>query len=86
MDRLKTKDMLERRHWNITDGHNCILCPSHSREDSYNLFFQCNFSIRIWNCKFTGMLEMMIDIAVKARKDFAKPFFAEVVFTAWWNI
>lgn len=88
MDRLKTKDMLERRHWNITDEHNCILCPSHSREDRNHFFFQFNFSIRIWNYLqiYWHAGNDMTDIAVKARKDFAKPFFAKVVFTAWWNI
>lgn len=28
----------------------------------------------------------MMDIAVQAMKEFDKPFFAEVVFLAWWNI
>lgn len=49
MDRLNTKDMLDRRHWNIEDGINCVLCPTHTREDRDHLFFKCNFSVRVWN-------------------------------------
>lgn len=39
MDRLNTKDMVERRHWHLDDGVNCVLCPLHTREDSNHLFF-----------------------------------------------
>ena len=53
-----------------------------------HLFFQCNFSVRIW-----AYLQIdwsngsdMTHIAKRARESFNKPFFAEVVFTAWWNI
>lgn len=49
MDRLNTMDMLERRHWNVSDNPKCVLCPSGAREDSNHLFFQCNFSERAWN-------------------------------------
>ena len=49
MDRLNTKDMVERRHWHIHDGVNCVLCPTHTREDRDHLFFNCNFSQRVWS-------------------------------------
>jgi hypothetical protein len=48
-DRLNTKDMIKRRHWNVTDEYHCILCSSHTYEDRIHLFFECVFSIRIWN-------------------------------------
>ena len=47
MDRLNTKDMVERRHWHIDDGVNCVLCPTHTRENRDHLFFNCNFSQRV---------------------------------------
>ena len=28
----------------------------------------------------------MVDIVVQARREFVKPFFAEVIFLTWWNI
>jgi hypothetical protein len=48
-DRLNTRDMIRRRHWNVTDVFHCVLCPSHLTEDWTHLFFKCTFSIRIWN-------------------------------------
>ena len=27
-DRLNTRDMLRRRHWNVMDSIHCVLCPS----------------------------------------------------------
>jgi hypothetical protein len=37
-DRLNTKDMIKRRHWNVTDEYHCILCSSHTYEDKIHLF------------------------------------------------
>jgi hypothetical protein len=47
-DRRNTRDMLRRRHWNVADDPHCVLCPTHLIEDWIHLFFQCNFSVRIW--------------------------------------
>ena len=49
MDRVNTKDMIQRRHWRIEDGPKCVLCRAGSLEDRNHLFFECNFSTRIWN-------------------------------------
>jgi hypothetical protein len=48
-DRLNTRDLLQRRHWHVSDDTHCVLCPLRSYEDRIHLFFQCNFSCRIWN-------------------------------------
>jgi hypothetical protein len=48
-DRLNTRDMLRRRHWNVSNDLACVLCPTHWTEDWKHLFFYCNFSRRIWN-------------------------------------
>jgi REP element-mobilizing transposase RayT len=47
VDRLNTRDLLQRRHWNVTDDYRCELCPLHVYEDRIHLFFECNFSVRI---------------------------------------
>ncbi|XP_073351675.1 uncharacterized protein [Aegilops tauschii subsp. strangulata] len=88
MDRVNTKDMIQRRHWRINDGPSCVLCPTGVTEDRNHLFFQCNFSMRIWNYLQVSWLDSndMVQIAVHARKEFNKPFFSEVGFLAWWNI
>jgi hypothetical protein len=46
-DRLNTRDMLQRRHWRVTNDTHCVLFPIRSYEDRIHLFFQCNFSVRI---------------------------------------
>jgi hypothetical protein len=39
VDRLNTRDLLQRRHWNVTDLYHCELCPMHVHEDRIHLFF-----------------------------------------------
>ena len=66
----------------------CVLCHAQHLETRDHLFFQCNFSVRIWAylqidwCQGSDMIQ----IAKSAKQSFNQPFFAEVVFTAWWNI
>ena len=88
MDRVNTKDMIQRRHWKFKDWPECVLCVTRVLEDRNHLFFQCNFSVRIWNYLQMTWLNSdgMVEIALHARKEFDKPFFSEVVFLAWWNI
>jgi hypothetical protein len=38
-DRLNTRDMLQRRHWEVTNETHCVLCPSRTNEDRMHLFF-----------------------------------------------
>jgi hypothetical protein len=47
-DRLNTRDLLQRRHWKVTDDTHCELCPARIYEDRVNLSFDCNFSRRVW--------------------------------------
>ena len=48
VDRLNTRNLLQRRHWNVTDDTHCELCVTRAYEDRFHLFFTCNFSQRIW--------------------------------------
>jgi hypothetical protein len=87
-DRLNTRDMIRRRHWNVTDVFHYVLCPTHTTEDWQHLFFKCSFSIRIWNylqIEWTDG-DSYEEVFSAARKDFGKPFFAEVVILACWHI
>jgi hypothetical protein len=80
--------MLIRGHWNVTKDNHCLLCPSRAHEDRLHLFFNCNFSQRVWNYLQIDWSQAQ-DIqaaAFAARKDFGKPFFMEVVIIALWNI
>ena len=88
MDRLNTKDMVDRRHWHMDDGVTCRLCPLQVRETRDHLFFNCNFSVRVWNYLQIDWSAgtSMSDLVIQARRSFDKPFFNEVVFIACWNI
>jgi hypothetical protein len=86
-DRLNTRDMLQRRHWRVTYETTCVLCPLHAHEDRVHLFFECNFSQRIWSYlqiswDSSDDLQTIMD---SARRSFAKPFFMEVVIMACWH-
>jgi hypothetical protein len=53
-----------------------------------HLFFECNFSRRIWiylqiDWEQADNIETMF---IRARAGFAKPFFTEIVILACWNI
>jgi hypothetical protein len=87
-DRLNTKDMLVRRHWNVTEDLTCVLCPLHVHEDRAHLFFECNFSCRIWNyLQITWVAgDDLQTIVGAARRSFHKPFFMEVLIMACWHI
>nr|XP_040258456.1 uncharacterized protein LOC120975813 [Aegilops tauschii subsp. strangulata] len=88
MDRLNSKDMVDRRHWHLEDGVNCVLCPLQTRETRDHLFFNCNFSVRVWNYLQIDWSsgDSMAHLVLNASRSFRKPFFTEVVFIACWNI
>jgi hypothetical protein len=87
-DRINTRDLIQRRHWHVTDDTHCELCPGHIYEDRAHLFFECNFSVRIWNyLQITWQSNDDLQAVVSAAKNgFGQPFFMEVVVMAIWNI
>jgi hypothetical protein len=87
-DRINTRDMLRRRHLNVTNVFHCVLCPCRATEDWQHLFFHCNFSVRVWSYlqiewESGSSFEA---IFMQARRKFNKPFFTEVVILAAWHI
>jgi hypothetical protein len=89
-DRLNTRDMLKRRHWNVTDDTHYVLCPTRAYEDRVHLFFECNYSARIWNylqIDWSGQGSLDIQFIIgQAKRSFRQPFFMEVVIVACWHI
>uniref|UniRef100_A0A453EW12 Reverse transcriptase zinc-binding domain-containing protein n=1 Tax=Aegilops tauschii subsp. strangulata TaxID=200361 RepID=A0A453EW12_AEGTS len=47
-DRLNTRNMLKRRHYNIGSNLDCLLCGLHVEETVEHLFFHCTFSKECW--------------------------------------
>ena len=88
-DRLNTKDLLIRRHWRSPlDDNLCVICHEFSYEDRLHLFFNCNFSRRVWNyLSIDWSRGPDIQQCIQhARSSFRHPFFFEVMLTAAWNI
>jgi hypothetical protein len=87
-DRVNTRDMLLHKNWNVTKDTHCVLCPTRAYEDILHLFFNYNFSQRVWSYLQTdwSQAQDIQAVAFAARNDFAKPFFMEVVIIALWNI
>jgi hypothetical protein len=88
VDRLNTRDLLVRRHWNVTPDKHCVLCPTRTYEDRFHLFFECNFSQRVWNylqIDWSQAQDIQSSLSA-ARQQFNQPFFMEVVILACWNI
>ena len=75
-DRLNTKDLLQRRHWHVTDDCSCVLCVGNNHEDRMHLFFQCLFSQRVWNyLQIDWSLSSDLQTTASlARAGFNKPF------------
>jgi hypothetical protein len=42
-DRLNTRDLLKRRHWNVTDDSHCVFCPSRAYEDRFAFILSLQF-------------------------------------------
>jgi hypothetical protein len=83
-DRLNTRDLLMRRHWHVSDDVHCVLCPLGTYEDRIHLFFECNFSRRVWTYLQIDWIsnDDLQTVMQAARRSFGKPFFMEVVILA----
>uniref|UniRef100_A0A453BRB9 Reverse transcriptase zinc-binding domain-containing protein n=1 Tax=Aegilops tauschii subsp. strangulata TaxID=200361 RepID=A0A453BRB9_AEGTS len=49
VDRLNTRNMLKRRHYNIGTNLDCLLCGNHVEETVEHLFFHCKFNEHCWH-------------------------------------
>lgn len=47
-DRLNTRNMLKRRHYNIREDHNCLLCGLNIEETVQHMIFTWSFSRQCW--------------------------------------
>ncbi|RCV37613.1 hypothetical protein SETIT_8G077800v2 [Setaria italica] len=68
--------------------YNCVLCIELQEEDRFHLFFNCPFSQACWI--FLGInWDTSLDygqMILKARQEFGKVFFREIVIIACWAI
>jgi hypothetical protein len=88
MDRLNTKELMQRKNWQIEGGLFCVLCSHHFEESRDHLFFQCPFAHSCWekiNIQWDNSLEISSRFT-QARQAFRGPCFIEIAICAAWNI
>lgn len=94
VDRLNTKDMLQRRRSNVQSGINCVMCRENQRETRDHLFFECEFAKQCWiqfGIAWEGNLNVTDRIQV-VKHVLGNPFYMDVFFIAalelWklWNV
>lgn len=88
VDGLNTKDMIQRRHFTIQNGPECVMCTECIHEDIKHLFFICPFAKQCW--QFLGIIWhdqlTLMDMITDGGTQFNLPFFMEVLAIATWNI
>jgi hypothetical protein len=88
VDRLNTKAMLQRRHMNIQDDANCVMCNDGEHETIEHLFFTCPFAQACWetiNFVWDGSLNVL-DRLIKGGETNPLPFFTEATMIAAWEL
>lgn len=87
-DRLNTRNMLERRHYNIGNNFNCILCDLPIEEDISHMIFQCQFSKLCWTKQGIHWTVQDSDLTMieNAKLAWAKPQFMSIFLQASWSI
>ena len=87
-DRLNTRNMLKRHHYNIRDNHDCILCGQCIEETLEHLFFECNISTQCWSMLGIGWPHggSRLDNVSIAKAAWEQPLFMEIILLATWSI
>ena len=87
-DRLNTRNMLKRRHYNIGDDHNCLLCGLNIEETVEHMIFTCHFSSICWdtlNIHWTTNGDRLNWIK-EAKTVWNNPMFMEIFLYASWSL
>jgi len=88
LDRLNTKNMLVRRHFNVQPNSLCVLCEDGIEETIDHLFFDCSFAKKCWdklciNWVIDGAIHRRIE---RTRQVAGLPFFMEIFLLAAWEL
>jgi hypothetical protein len=88
VDRLNTRDMMDRRNWHLHSGVDCETCSGHERETREHLFFNCRFAQKIWHFLNITWInnDSIIIMFQRAKASFQGPNFIEVATCAFWGI
>lgn len=87
-DRLNTRNMLKRRHFNIGDDLDCLLCGCHVEETISHMIFSCPFSTACWD--YLGITwpssGLLVDWIAQGKTSSTRPLFLEIFFVAAWSL
>jgi hypothetical protein len=88
LDRLNTRDLMDRKKWRIDSGLDCSLCHLSVRETRSHLFFECAFARDCWN---SINIQWPSDKSLaegfwEVKTNFQGPCFVEIFACAAWNI
>jgi hypothetical protein len=86
-DRLNTRNMLKRRHFNIGTDFSCPLCDSPPEGTLEHLFFHCSFSTSCWQeLGWAWQPRDRLELVERAKTLNSSPMFMEIFMIATWNI
>jgi hypothetical protein len=88
LDRLNTRDIMQRKHWHLESGFNCELCRTNVLETVQHLFFECEFARQCWefvNVNWDASVQLSQNY-MTAKAAFNGPCFFDVFACATWNI
>lgn len=88
MDRLNTKNMLWRRHFNVQPNSLCVLCLAREEETIDHLLFNCEFAQKCWD-KLSIDWVMEADIHsrfLRTKQQAGLPLFTEIFLIAAWEL
>ena len=89
-DRLNTRNMLRRRHYNVGNTAECTMCNAREEETVEHLFFHCDYSKRCWRTlQFPVSDDLManrLDLITHSRSNWTRPMFIEVFAIGAWSI
>ena len=91
MDRLNTREVLQRRNCHVQPNNHCVLCNDQVVEDINHLFFDCPFATVCWQ-KLGLSWDTTLHIHTRldhGRLVFNLPYFIEIFIIAvceLWNI
>ena len=89
VDRLNTRNMLRRRHYNVANNvYTCMLCQNPPEETVEHLFLACPFSQRCW--AKVGMLWPAmgdrISLIHGGKESWHQPLFMDMFLMAAWSL
>ena len=87
-DRVNTRNMLKRRHYNIGNNVNCAICSCNVEETVEHLFFNCPFSQTCWNAIDISWPDSgnRLQLIRDGRQCWTSPLFMEIFMLSAWSI